>query len=420
MMGTTLALLLPLAARAQVSPSDTQPGPLSAREIAQRSFPSVVLLVMNDAHEQPLKLGSGFVVSDEIVATNLHVIEGANGGYAKLVGKREQHEITGAVATNEAEDWALLKAAGLHAPPLPLAVDNATAIGDEVYVIGNPRGLEGTFSRGIVSGIRQGGLIQITAPISPGSSGGPVLNSRGAVIGIAAATFKGGQNLNFAIPVTVLNVELFRADRDNPMALRELTKRSGAKSILDDTGGIPEGGVVGSHFLWQGTSATFSIRNGLRQPVRRIHCLLVFRDPQGVPIHTNTVDIEGPVKPGLATRSTAWQWSVVTEDVKKLTGSVEIRVLDFELVPSASELERRGRRIVCRGWSGKTLGFDVPTAWTILAKGVFGEAKLRLPRSEGDMKYSHVTVYDLSWRNSTPDADIRDYAARFSRGGLWA
>lgn len=71
--------------------------------------------------------------------------------------------------------------------------------------MGNPEGLEGTFSRGNISAIRnREGLIQITAPISHGSSGGPVLDERGEVIGVAASIFTQGQNLNFAVPVSKL------------------------------------------------------------------------------------------------------------------------------------------------------------------------------------------------------------------------
>ena len=76
-------------------------------------------------------------------------------------------------------------------------------IGEKVYVAGNPKGLEGTFSDGIISRISTQGnrkRLQMTAPISPGSSGGPVLNSKGEVIGVAFMTLRGGQNLNFAIP----------------------------------------------------------------------------------------------------------------------------------------------------------------------------------------------------------------------------
>ena len=77
-------------------------------------------------------------------------------------------------------------------------------VGEKIYAIGHPMGLEKTVSEGIVSAIRKlpklGDIIQITAPISPGSSGGPVFNSSGRVIGVARATFRTGQNLNFAVP----------------------------------------------------------------------------------------------------------------------------------------------------------------------------------------------------------------------------
>lgn len=75
------------------------------------------------------------------------------------------------------------------------------SVGDDIYVGGNPKGLEGTFSKGIVSGVRpDAGLIQVDAAISPGSSGGPVVNNRAEVIGIVVSSLVDGQNLNFAIP----------------------------------------------------------------------------------------------------------------------------------------------------------------------------------------------------------------------------
>src|SRR5262249_36347510 len=95
-------------------------------------------------------------------------------------------------------------------PSLPLGNSDDVQVGDLVYVIGNPAGLEATFSQGIVSSIRElssGKRLQMTAPISPGSSGGPVLNSNGDVIGVTVSTMApsiGGQNLNFAVPSNYL------------------------------------------------------------------------------------------------------------------------------------------------------------------------------------------------------------------------
>jgi hypothetical protein len=180
---------------------------LSVREIAQRALPSVVALVMDTGRPGEKSYGSGFFVSSDVVATNLHVVEGTIGGFAKIVGQETQHEILGFVAMDSAHDLALLKIKGLTAKPLSVGDSNGVAIGDEVFAVGNPKGLEGTFSQGIVSSIRRQGadsLIQITAPISPGSSGGPVVNESGDVIGVAVGSVRDGQALNFAIPIRYL------------------------------------------------------------------------------------------------------------------------------------------------------------------------------------------------------------------------
>jgi S1-C subfamily serine protease len=176
-------------------------------EIAHLAFPSVILLVMEDPSGQPMALASGFVVAPEIVATNFHVIEGASGGHAKLIGQEATRPITGPVAVDAAHDLALLSVTGIKAPPLSLSTSGEPNVGDPVYAVGNPEGLEGTFSQGIISGVRKTegtALLQITAAISPGSSGGPVLDERGGVVGVALGTFETGQSLNFAIPTAYL------------------------------------------------------------------------------------------------------------------------------------------------------------------------------------------------------------------------
>jgi tetratricopeptide (TPR) repeat protein len=179
-----------------------------ARAIAQKAFPSVVLLTMESANGEGGYLGSGFFVREGIVATNFHVVKGSSKGFARVLGLKDEYPIAGIVGIDRERDLVLLSVPGAKAPSLPLGDSSQVAVGDEVYVVGNPKGLEGTFSEGIVSAVRQVGsntLIQVTAPISPGSSGGPVLNSQGKVIGIAVATIKGGQNLNFAVPSLYLS-----------------------------------------------------------------------------------------------------------------------------------------------------------------------------------------------------------------------
>lgn len=177
------------------------------RQIAERIFPSIVLLTAEDLQERVTSLGSGFFVRDDLIVTSLHVVAGASRVRAKVIGKAVAYEIAGAVGVDRTADLCVLKVAGLKAPRLILGDDGQMGVGDTVYAVGNPRGLEGTFSEGIISGFRQeasGRLIQITAAISPGSSGGPVLDRRGSVIGVAVATIREGQNLNFAVPVSSL------------------------------------------------------------------------------------------------------------------------------------------------------------------------------------------------------------------------
>jgi V8-like Glu-specific endopeptidase len=305
----------------------------TGRQIAQNAFPSVALLVTEDSNGQPLSLGSGFFVGSDIVATAFHVIEGASKGYIKIVGQKRKYEIAGIVGSDAKRDLVLLKITGVKAPPLSLGDANQVAVGDEIYVISNPQGLEGTLSQGIVSGIRQIGsdiLFQITAPISPGSSGGPVLNSQGKVIGIAVATFTGGQNLNFAIPVSYLTSLLSKMKPLAPLS----TKTKERKSVIDNLGKRNVEGIKGGQLSWTYPSwlstgeYSFSLRNHLNVSIKDVYCLVIFYDRHGNPIDYDIVHYDGVIPAGLAKRVT----SEVDGSVQELTKRVEFRILDFKVV----------------------------------------------------------------------------------------
>ena len=185
----------------------------TAEQIAEKALAATVYLEMKDGNGTTLGFGSGFFVKENLIATNYHVIEGAAQGTAKLVGKYTTYTIEGLTAIDEKNDLALLKVTAYGIAPLPLGDSDDAKIGATVYVAGNPLGLEGTFSDGIISS-KQGGYsnerLQMTAPISPGSSGGPVLNSKGEVIGVSVVSSHNlaSQNLNFAIPSNYLKVLL--------------------------------------------------------------------------------------------------------------------------------------------------------------------------------------------------------------------
>jgi len=104
------------------------------------------------------------------------------------------------------KDLLILKIKGKKFPAVKIGNSKSLNVGQRVYAIGSPMGLENSISEGIISGLRsydelRRSFIQITASISPGSSGGAVVNDKGELIGISTLTFKQGQNLNFAIPI---------------------------------------------------------------------------------------------------------------------------------------------------------------------------------------------------------------------------
>lgn len=200
----TLAAALPLAAMALLSPSRGAAQDVVA--ITRRASPAVVTLHAFNASGREVSLGSGFFLPDGRIATNRHVVEGATRMTAQASNERTLGSAEYAEAVGRTADLAILPRIGTAPATLTLA-SRLPEPGEGVVVIGAPEGLSNTVSTGIVSAIRriQGRtLVQISAPISHGSSGGPVLNMRGEVIGVSVSVLSEGQNLNFAVPATEL------------------------------------------------------------------------------------------------------------------------------------------------------------------------------------------------------------------------
>ena len=200
---------------------------LTTEQIAEKALAATVYLEMKDNTGTTLGFGSGFFVKPNQIATNFHVIEGASQGTAKLVGKDTRYQIEGIIATDKDNDLAVLKVTADGIPPLSLGDSDTVNIGAKVYVAGNPKGLEGTFSDGLISRRERypKKRLQMTAPISPGSSGGPVLNSAGKVIGISVSVHRAldAQNLNFAIPSNYLKALLGEARPAKPLSQNSRT-----------------------------------------------------------------------------------------------------------------------------------------------------------------------------------------------------
>jgi len=173
-------------------------------DLVRRIKPSAVAIQTFDSRGEALSRGSGFFIDKDRIVTNRHVIENAF--------RAEVHSSTGIVypvkgvlAVDAEGDLALLKIDVPASVIRPLSLERTSPQeGESVVVIGNPFGLEGSVTNGIVSAVRDiptfGRIIQITAPISPGSSGSPVVNMQGQVLGVATLQITGGQSVNFAIP----------------------------------------------------------------------------------------------------------------------------------------------------------------------------------------------------------------------------
>jgi len=173
-------------------------------DLVRRIKPSAVAIETFDSRGEKLSRGSGFFIAVDRVVTNRHVIDNAFRAEVHSYNG-SVYPVKGVIAVDAEGDLALLR---VEAPPnqvRPLLLDKTSPQeGESVVVIGNPFGLEGSVTNGIVSAVRDiptfGRIIQITAPISPGSSGSPVVNMQGQVIGVATLQITGGQSVNFAIP----------------------------------------------------------------------------------------------------------------------------------------------------------------------------------------------------------------------------
>ncbi len=188
----------------------------TAQEIYARYANSVVTITTLDECLLPLEQGSGIIIKTQkeigsFVLTNYHIIRRAR---LIVVNTKSGAKLEGSVCYfDEPSDIALLRTGQIDVGDAPQAA-SAVETGSRVFTIGTPHGLGWTISDGIVSAVRVANgaeLVQFTAPVSPGSSGGPLFDAKGDLIGITSFRARGGENLNFAV-------------RLNPAARKELEK----------------------------------------------------------------------------------------------------------------------------------------------------------------------------------------------------
>ena len=253
----------------------------SAVEIAEKTIPLTVSIIMKDKFKKTLSLGSGFIVGKGKVITNVHVITGAFYGEIIEDNTKKTHKIEGYTSIDKLNDLVLLSVPTLEKNGLQVS-NSIPKIGQKIYAIGNPIGMSGTISEGIVSAIRLESniqLIQITAPISPGSSGGPVINDSFEVIGVSVASLTSGQNLNFAVPGKYVN-DLITNDKNELKILNIPEKITQKTTTAKNTAG-----VFFSDLVWEKTSyieANFnqylkkvSITNGTENAISDVEIIAI-------------------------------------------------------------------------------------------------------------------------------------------------
>ncbi len=172
---------------------------------------SVVTVVNYDVDGDISSIGSGFFISRSgVLLTNLHVLDGA---YHAVIKTRDgdQFDVATVMARSQVVDLIKVRVDIPTNQVTPVTIANQPpVVADSIFVVGSPMGLEQTVSEGIISAVREvpggGNVLQLTAPISQGSSGGPVLNRRGEAVGVVTFQAAKGQNLNFAISVDAINM----------------------------------------------------------------------------------------------------------------------------------------------------------------------------------------------------------------------
>jgi hypothetical protein len=218
-----------------VTPAQTT----SPQELFKRVSPSVFAVEVLDANDSVIAFGSGIAVAPDEVVTNRHVIDAGSIWRVRRGTKTWRAFVTW---VDPDHDLGLLEAAGLDALPVSLRLSPTPAVGERVYAIGTPEGLELTFSEGIVSGLREyenGYVIQTSAPVSPGSSGGGLFDEQGRLVGITSFGLIEGQNLNFALSAEwVQALARLRAplSAQTPANQQQLTK--GSKEVFSDAGAV--------------------------------------------------------------------------------------------------------------------------------------------------------------------------------------
>lgn len=205
------------------------------RDVVKKVQPAVVFISTTDLAGEPSGQGSGFFIAPQRVVTNVHVLRGAGAATVRLADGRAA-PVAEVLAWNAEADLVVFSVPATASSKTVIALaDRKAELGEHVVLFGNPLGLQSTVSDGIVSSLRPvpgyDEVVQITAPMSPGSSGGPLVDMSGKLLGVATMQMREGQNLNFAMPAAQVRALAY----GKPVALRAWNEAKAgwpAKEIL--------------------------------------------------------------------------------------------------------------------------------------------------------------------------------------------
>lgn len=235
------------------------------QEIIEDTKQATVTVYTFDEYGSPLGSGSAFFIDkDGTAITNYHVLDGATKATVKTFDGKE-YEVDSVLVSNRKKDIIKfsLRNDENHKFKYLTFAEEAPQQGDKVYNISSPLGLEQTFSDGVISATRSdshGEVIQITAPISPGSSGSAIINENGEVVAVATYLMKGGQNLNFGVR---LSEEILPLITENDFAKRNAKFNSKDNFIIINSvsSNTPNLRLNAIEFKKDATVAYFSLTN---------------------------------------------------------------------------------------------------------------------------------------------------------------
>jgi len=280
--------------------SVTQAVAIDVKSVFEATRPSVLLIVAYDENDQPTGMGSGFFFGDtKTIATNLHVVQNA----AKLAIKLSSGEtgwIDTVLGVDAERDLALLQS-NVTGTPIK-AAGRLPDIGEDILAIGNPSGLEGTVSTGIISGIRTedgSQYFQITAPISPGSSGGPIIDEHNEVLGVSTFYLDGAQSLNFAMPAAYLT-KLYSKKSEATLAALKSSTNSALKRV---EGNVKIMFAEMEYYPGDFSDLMLSVVNKSGNLIKNIKIVVnYFGSNKETPIHHSLHNLKEEVPPNLSLR----------------------------------------------------------------------------------------------------------------------